>query len=118
MFDEFSDLAAESSLCVAFLASADGSELEVLPVRPYSLPPEEVERRAALWAPRSLRFIGAAGLSADGKPRSVFLVPLSAVHIDAIAAAFCAYCQTPLEARRDDSADWLQRLWDLPDTRA
>jgi hypothetical protein len=122
MYDKFETLATQSSIAVAVLSDVNVTDIELLPIRPRSIPNDKIHELTRLWSSRGLQFIGVAGVVA-GMPQLALATPLDDVRIDALAEAFAVYCNTLLpghveEQRKGDEVVWLERLFSLPDTRA
>jgi len=87
----FTELVLESSLAASILANEDGTDVELIPVRPDT--PDNVEKLAELWEPRELRWVGVIGL-VNGMPRTVLQEPLTECQTEKVRQAFSAYCTT------------------------
>lgn len=120
MLDKFETLAMESTLAIAILANADVTDIEAVPVSPRGYSAEKFDELQTLWAPRGLRFIGAAGI-VDGKARLVLAEPLDHIRVAALWQTFAAYCESfsdnTEQEQTGDEVAWLNALFALNDPR-
>ena len=86
-FDRFQLLAATAQISVVVLANADVTDVELISVRPHSIPLEEVSRQCA---GRDMRFVGVLGV-VDGVSHAQFAEPLDERRVHALAHSFAAY---------------------------
>lgn len=122
MYDKFQTLAMRSSVAVSILANSDVSDIELLPVAPRAYSDEEIHRLAAQWAGRGLGFIGVVGI-VDGVPQTALDVPLDPGRIEALSAAFVAYCESLFgayirEQTTEPEYDWHAQKYRLVPRRA
>jgi hypothetical protein len=117
--EKSSELACAASVAVFVLVNEQGTDCEMLPLRPRVCPDSELAALRDRWAGRGLRSVGVIGLVGTAA-KCEFKEPLDVNVITALAAAFVAYLQVLLQ---DSFAEQLEvqelaRLWSLADTRA
>lgn len=114
-YDVFQTLAMRSEISAAILANEDATDFELLPVAPRGISDDDANRLVQQWAGRGLSFIGVAGMI-EGVPQTALDVPLDAVRIAALSAAFLRHCEQ-IERQKGDSVEWCERLYSLEDPR-
>jgi hypothetical protein len=114
-------LALNSSIAVMVFGNAEGTDLEMLMLRPRQADSSELAELADRWPGRGLRSLGVMGLC-EASPRFVFKEPLKPEVISRLADAFLAYlhalfCDSLDAQRRETEIRELRRLWSLNDPR-
>jgi len=111
-FDKFSHIAGYGRIVAAIFGNLETQDYELIDVDAVPLS----EAQAAIQT-RGLAFIGVMGLM-DGKPRTALDVELDEETGAALSHAYVQFACARLSKPKGDSADWLRRLFALPDTRA
>jgi hypothetical protein len=111
-------LAADASVAVLVLMGAP-NDVEFIPMKPRAADDQMLAELKSRWPGRGLRHIGVVGL-VGAAPRCVFKEPIEPEQVDALAEAFLAYLRvlsSPYSPPVDDSVEFCERLFRLPDTR-
>lgn len=111
VFDCFQFLASRANPAVAVLSNPDGTATELLPVMPRGLSNEDLDSLVQLWAGRGLAFIGVIGM-VDGVVQTALDIPLDAVRVEALSAAFARHCES-LAEKLEPEYDWTARQYRL-----
>jgi hypothetical protein len=85
--EKAADLGASASIAVMILASEDCSDVDLMPLKPRMMPPNECEFRRQAWRGRDLKTLGIAGL-VGAVPRFELKEPLDLARVSRLADAF------------------------------
>lgn len=113
--DKFEALIRNAQYSVCILGNPETSDFELVDLDPAGLP---AERREQL-SKRGMKFIGVLGV-VKCRPRVALTLPLNDEIVSALSAAFVQRIEkllNGLDKPMGDSVEWLQQLWELPDTR-
>lgn len=112
--DKFEFLAGYGQCAVVILGNVAKRDYEVIDLETATLGPDH----RANYAERGLGFIGTFALI-DGQFRSAYAVQLEADVIVALAEDYARFVLRKLTnpSSNGDGAEWLSRLWELPDIR-
>jgi len=114
----------DCGIAVMVLLSQDGSDLEMLPLRPRPLPASELPTAEAFTA-RRLRPVGIIGLCGT-RGMCAFKELLSEAVVAALGVSFGEYVHALIgdrvaaqlvELQKGDEVSWIEQLHKLPDTR-
>jgi hypothetical protein len=110
MYDKFDQLISDAQLKVLILGNPETSDFELIDLAPGPLShdPHNLHERG-------MYFVGVMGI-VQGVPRSALDEPLDVLTTTALAQAFVLHAERILNARLE--ADWLGRLYQIPDTRS
>jgi len=114
-------LALDAEIAVFILGDADVTNIELLPLKPRSLPDSEVQALNHCWTGRQLRALGIIG-TVKGAPCVVLKEPMDSGRFSALSAAFVAYVDNLISIglEQEHEAAEIQdlgRLWSLEDLR-
>lgn len=127
--DQLDKIAATASICAEILGNVETGDFALMPLTGESLTRPYLER--VFWSPRRLRICGVIGL-VNGSQCTVLSEPLEDEDIRGLEELFAEYCKsitgrvegtltaalaTDLAQPKDDSENFLWRLWSLQDTR-
>jgi hypothetical protein len=116
--DKFEKLAFESSIAAAVLGNVSTGDFQLVDVTSLPLSTED----QASFHARGFGFLGLLGVC-DGIPHTALAVELDPTTTSALSSAFVQFVWKALsekgraQGKRDDGADWLRRLFSLPDKR-
>jgi hypothetical protein len=117
--DKHTFIAAYGTVFVTVLGNLERRDFELVDLDNVPLPGDV----AADFTKRGLGYVGTLGFVL-GQFRSAFAVPLEHDVVDVLAKSYlefivAKFANAPLASNRSngDGADWLKRLWTLPDTR-
>ncbi len=116
ILDKFEYIAAHASYACCILGNLQTSDFELLD---FGQLPLAKHTEQELFSERGMRFIGIMGL-VDGVSRVALSEPLDDPTAKALSLAFVQRVEDIINAKlapKDDSLDWLNRLYQLPDTR-
>ena len=116
--DRFEQLISDSQIAAAILGNPASGDYQLVNLTSLPLSTED----QASFSTRGMSFLGVLGVC-DGVPRSALAVELDPATIAALAGAFTQVVVRALteksaeQGNRGDGADWLRKLFNLPDNR-
>lgn len=110
-------LALDAEIAVYVLCDADMTNIELLPLKPRSLPDSEVQALNHCWTGRELRGLGVIGI-VKGAPHVALKELLGVEQIAALSAAFVTYVNTLIAVGLEQEREGIEvqelcRLWSL-----
>jgi hypothetical protein len=118
MYDKFEQISATAQVCAAVLGNTETGDFALLPLTGQPISHPDLQR---VMLSRHLRFCGIVGL-VDGSTQTALSQPIEDAEMLALVDTFTRLCvQVDAERAgaetRDDSEQWLWRLWSLKDPR-
>ena len=117
VLDKFERLAWDATYAVCILGNPESRDFELVDIGPKPL----TEERRRKMSERGLGFLGVLGI-VGGVPRAALAVELDPVTQSALVQSFLQRIEDAIntveKAAKGDSAEFLQRLYKIPDNRS